>query len=306
MKIFSFLAKRGITKNKLGRIFWNPKRPFWVNFSLTAGASAVSVIFVILLGWFVERTLDHVYPQNPLGSQTERSDIPKAPTQTPEPTKVPLEEERIKIIAEHPCEGYLVDILQDLDDALGVEKLIAREGKIVSVPNTKPFQGSKIYPFACRANWIAKLTFTPKSNETVGVFLEWESVFKLLIGDGSMSSWLLEKNDQGRTQSLSRVERGDLSKGPISTDNEVTLTVIVTQEEKWINLSFKLDYVPLGKKDHEYTEVKNLRFKPDGINLLENPFQKFRIGLNDVQHMGTQSAVILNTFSVISGGTENR
>lgn len=217
--------------------------------------------------------------------------------------EVPLERERVLAIEKNPCSGKVVETAVELDDIWGDEKLIhpdPSDQTVVSAPKNDKFQGAKRYPFDCIAPWIATASATPRNLDSIGLFVEYEEIFKILVGDGDRKTWKLEKNENGRRESWEIVTRESLINGPISVNKQFSIVVRAIPIKEGLTLSIKFDYVPAGKNKYvsEIHEVSVLN--PLAIDLDSNPSHAFRIGINDWRFKGEGSEVKLGTFSVKS------
>ena len=218
-----------------------------------------------------------------------------------ETQKSPLERERVLSISESPCEGMSVDITQEFGDVSGKEKLVKTDEDdptVVSAPREGNYQGVKRYPFECSLPWIATFSGIPRKESSIGIFLEFEEVFKILIGDGDRINWKVEKNDQGRKGVWTEVIREKLTNGKISVDRQMTIVIEAGLVGRAVKLLFKINYVPEGEENYIWEKHEDIRFQPKAINLETNPSQKFRIGINDWRFKGQGSEVKLGTFSV--------
>jgi len=212
-----------------------------------------------------------------------------------------LERERVLSISESPCGGMSVDIIQEFSDVSGKEKLVQTDEddpNVVAAPSDGNYQGVKRYPFECSLPWIATFSAIPRKDSSIGIFLEFEEVFKVLIGDGDRINWKVEKNDQGRKGVWTEVIREKLTKGKISIDRQMTIVIEARFIERAVKLLFKINYVPEGGEYYVWEEHEDIQLQPKAINLETNPSQKFRIGINDWRFKGQGSEVKLGTFSI--------
>lgn len=228
-----------------------------------------------------------------------------SPQFSPKPmvSQTPLDEERIKGIVAHPCDGLLVEIISEFKEVEGSEKLIYTDDNdhtVVAAPDSGTFQGVKRYQFDCSLPWIATFSAIPRKEESIGIFLEFEEVFRIIIGDGDRISWKIEKNDSGRKEKWTEVTRRKLSYGKITPNKQITVTLEASYKAGFIYLIFKINYLPEGELNYGWLEYKDILFQPLAINL-ENSFnqsQKFRIGINDSRFKGRGSEIKFGKFSV--------
>ena len=213
-----------------------------------------------------------------------------------------LERERVKKISETPCNDIPVSIVEDFVDVQGKEKWVLPDEKdltVISAPDNGQFQGTKRYPFECELSWIATISATPRKPGSIGLFVEYEDVIKVIIGDGDRTTWKVEKNDNGRREEWKQVNKQKLDNGKISTDKQFTVIIKALRNGKHaIDLELSLNYVPEDKTGYvwEFHKINNV--SPKALNLDVNPFHKFRVGVNDWRFKGKGSELKLGNFSV--------
>ncbi|MBI2039571.1 hypothetical protein HYT18_00685 [Candidatus Microgenomates bacterium] len=218
-------------------------------------------------------------------------------------SQTPLDEERVKGIVARPCEGIPVEIILEFNDVEGKEKFVypdPHDLSVVAAPESDTFQAAKRYQFDCSLPWIATFSAIPRKNQSIGIFLEFEEVFRILIGDGDRLTWKVEKNDSGRKEKWAEVTRRKLGDANVTLDKQITVTLEATYKAGFIYLVFKMNYLPEGEVNYRWVEYKDILFKPLAINLEDsfNQAQKFRIGINDYRFKGKGSEVKFGKFSV--------
>lgn len=261
-------------------------------------------VFVIILSAIMAFTNNFFeFGKHVKGEKVEPS--PSLPPDLPEPSQrifAPLKEAQLSQENIQPCKGKKFNIIQDLDNVQGKEipfQVDPVDPSVVSASGSANFQVTKRYPFLCDPPWVATFSFTPKKEFSVGVFFEYEDVFKITIGDGDRLTWLLQKNDQGsRRKDWTEVSKEKLVKGKIAIDREVTGEVTMQKiEGNQITLKLKLRYQPENSSTYEWVEyIKS--FKPEAADLIGNPARSVRIGLNDSRFKGEGTEVKFGYFSI--------
>lgn len=169
-------------KRKLANLFWKkveeligPKK------SLLLAVVIVPSILIIL------KALVQILHTLPAVSSLVPPQTIPSPTlilSTPQILESPLERERIKTISNAPCEGNSIDVLREFNPVEGKEILFQvdeNDFTVVEPPKEGLFQGSKRYPFECSLPFLATISATPRKDASIGVFLEFEEVFKVYL-----------------------------------------------------------------------------------------------------------------------------
>ncbi len=228
------------------------------------------------------------------------SPTPILPPLSPE-IKTPLRDGNVLGVGASPCLGKEFDIIQDLDDVHGGEIPIhpdLSDPSIISASDAANFQVTKKYPFECKPPWTAQFSFTPLGEKSIGVFFEYENVFKVLIGDGDFVTWTLHKNDSGTRGKWTEVSKEKFKNGKLSLKKEVTVYITISKiEGSLLYGELKVSYVPLGKSNYEW-ESHNFILQPLAVDIASNPSREFRIGLNDYRYKGLGSTIKMGFFSV--------
>lgn len=224
-----------------------------------------------------------------------------------EQVQAPLERSRREMIALRPCEGELIDIMEDLEDVLG-EKFVqanSQDPSEVKTPDKPPYQSAKRYPYGCNLPWVATVSATPLKEESLGLFIEYEDVFKFVLGDGDRETLVIEKNDGGRRgEGWSRVDKSKLGSGEVALNKELTFTVEADLMQQGLLVSANLNYWSEDSNQWEVFEYESPVFVPLGVNLKSQERRKFRLGINDFRFKGTGSLLRLQTFRIrqLEGG----
>ena len=206
-----------------------------------------------------------------------------------------LEKEQVK----NQCRGAQFDIFsEDYFERVGNERFF--EEKIgVSAKGTEYFQASNKSKWACKLSFIAQLVVVPVSGQSLGLFFEYEDVFRVLVGDGDRVTLKVEQNNlNDRKREWQAVpdkngkERRKLG-NPIEDGEEVTLIVKAKESEGNIVL-----HIDVYHSKYQSVEKFDYVFSPNAINIQAPQQRNFRIGLNDFRFEGTGSIIDLKTLSV--------
>jgi hypothetical protein len=147
--------------------------------------------------------------------------------------------------------------------------------------------------------WVATVSATPRKSESIGLFVEYEGVVKIIVGDGDRATWKVERNDNGRKEEWTRVGKQKWANGKISIDKEFTVSIKALRNRKYdISLELSLNYIPEGNKEYIWESYKIDNIHPEALNLDVNTSHKFRIGINDWRFKGKGSELKLGNFSV--------
>lgn len=225
---------------------------------------------------------------------------PSPPNQKDELKKTPLQDVKGLNSFDRACRGDPLEVIQQLDDVSGKEKPFSADNNdpsIVSASESANSQVTKRYSFACKVPWELKLSFVPLKTQSVGVFVEYEDVFKILLGDGDRQTWKLEKNDLGRKSPWTEVLKEKLINGKISVNREVTLIILSKQKGNNLELNIKIRYMPEGKNDYIWEE-RIVNFEAKATDLVGIPTRPFRIGINDSRYKGSGSEIQFGIFSI--------
>lgn len=240
--------------------------------------------------------------------KTLSSDEPKqAPFPIPAPfdkqgnsRKTPMQDVKGLESYSNPCNGELFDVVTQLDDVWGNEKPFPADKtdpNVISASGSANAQVTKRYPYSCKPPWEIKLLFVPLKEQSIGVFIEYEDVFKIILGDGDRQTWKIEKNDSGRKNPWTEVIKEKLTNGKISVNKEVTVNIVSKQIGNNLELSISFRYVPEGKNDYIWEERK-VNFEAKATDLVGLPARPIRIGLNDSRYRGAGSEIQFGIFSI--------
>lgn len=221
-------------------------------------------------------------------------------TPQPEPPKTPLQNVRGLTSYTNPCQGESFEVIQQLDDVWGKEKPFSadvNDPSVISASESANSQVAKKYPYPCKPPWEVKLSFVPLKEQSIGVFIEYEDVFKVLLGDGDRQTWKIEKNDLGRKGPWAEFLKEKLVNGKISMNKEVTIIISSKQKRNSLDLDIKFRYVPEGKNDY-IREERLVNIEAKATDLVGVPARPFRVGLNDSRFRGTGSEIQFGTFSI--------
>lgn len=222
------------------------------------------------------------------------------PSPSPELPKTPLQNLRGLNSFDKPCKGEPFEIIEQLDDVWGKEKPYpadADDPSVISASESANSQVAKRYPYACKLPWEVRFSFVPLKEQSIGVFIEYEDVFKILLGDGDRQTWKIEKNDLGRKAPWTEVLKEKLVRGKISVNKEVTVVLTAKQKGNGLELNLKLRYVPEGTNDYIWEE-RTINVEAKATDLVGIPSRPFRIGLNDSRFKGSGSEIQFGIFSI--------
>lgn len=239
-----------------------------------------------------------------LSGSAQKAPLKGEPVAVPEAVQqTPLDDARILGISEKPCSGLSINIMQEMSAVPGEKPYQADslDLSVVSASDSAKYQVAKRYPFSCKPPWVATFTFIPLKTQSIGVFFEYEDIFKFLIGNGDRITWVLQKNDQGsRKIDWTEFAKQKLDKGNIATNKEVTIVInLLKIEGNFVVLHIKIRYFPENSNSYEWVEFDE-RFNPSSIDLSADPTRSFRIGINESWFKGTGSEIKFNTFNVKS------
>ncbi|MBI2596765.1 hypothetical protein HYW41_01290 [Candidatus Daviesbacteria bacterium] len=221
-------------------------------------------------------------------------------TPQPEPPKTPLQNVRGLNSYTKACQGESFDVILQLDDVWGKEKpfqVDPDDPRIISASESANAQVAKKYPYPCRPPWEVKLSFVPLKEQSIGVFIEYEDVFKVLLGDGDRQTWKIEKNDSARKSPWTEFIKEKLVNGKISVSKEVTIIISSNQKGNGLDLNIQFRYVPEGKNDYIWEE-RLVYIEAKATDLVGVPARPFRVGLNDSRFKGAGSEIRFGIFSI--------
>lgn len=235
------------------------------------------------------------------------AEIPKntpIPQITPNPSseqpKTPLQNVKGLNSEDKPCVGKIFEVIQELDDVLGKEQpfiVDVNDRSTISASGSANSQVTKRYPFTCKPPWEVRLSFAPLKEQSIGVFIEYEDVFKILLGDGDRQTWKIEKNDLGRKTSWSIAFKEKLVNGKISLNKEVTIIISAKPKGNSLDLNIKFRYTPEGKNDYIWEE-RLVNIEAKATDLIGVPARAIRVGLNDSRYKGVGSEIQFGSFSI--------
>lgn len=223
-------------------------------------------------------------------------------TPLPEPPTTPPPPQNVRGLSSYtnPCQGESFEVIQQLDDVWGKEKPFSadvNDPSVISASESANSQVAKKYPYPCKPPWEVKLSFVPLKEQSIGVFIEYEDVFKVLLGDGDRQTWKIEKNDFGRKGPWAEFLKEKLFNGKISINKEVTIIISSKQKGNSLDLDIKFRYVPEGKDDYIWEE-RLVNVEAKATDLVGVSARPFRVGLNDSRFRGTGSEIQFGTFSI--------
>lgn len=278
--------------NFVGRVFGQrAKTKVYIIIGLVA-SFLLGASFLVALGanW---KTLTAESPKTTVPPEVDSSPPPELP-------KTPLQNLRGLNSYDKPCKGEPFEVIQQLDDVWGKEKPYPadiNDPSVISASESANSQVAKRYPYACKLPWEVKLSFVPLKEQSIGVFIEYEDVFKILLGDGDRQTWKIEKNDSGRKAPWTEILKEKLMRGKISVNKEVTVMLTAKQKGNGVALNFKLRYVPEGTNDYIWEE-RTINIEAKATDLVGIPSRPFRIGLNDSRYKGGGSEIQFGIFSI--------
>jgi len=200
---------------------------------------------------------------------------------------------------ENKCQGSRFDIINDLSDVGGERfSFPDKYDDHIASPAGNLYQGSKKTSWECALPFIATVSGTPKKTESIGLFLEFENVFKVIVGDGDKRSIKIEKNDGGDRGPWAPFYRRYLAE-ELQINKEVTLTIKAKIEKGSVRLWVKI-VQPGQAKPVIIDDIPP--FIPEGITLETHLKEFFRIGINDSFYKGEGSWVRLGTLSIEENG----
>lgn len=228
---------------------------------------------------FIERFLPHPSPPPTLGESVEG----------------PIQKRANDDKWEKQCSGARFDILDDLD-GVGGERFSFPDkyDDHIASPAGNLYQGLMKTSWRCALPFIATISATPKKTESIGLFLEFENVFKVIVGDGDKRSIKIEKNDGGDRGPWTSFYRRYLTE-ELQTNKEVTLTIKAKIEGGLVRLWVEI--VQPGQAKPVIIDDIPL-FIPEGITLETHLKEFFRVGINDSFYKGEGSWVRLGTLSI--------
>lgn len=212
----------------------------------------------------------------------------------------PLQDIRGLTSYDKPCNGEPFEVVTQLDDVWGNEKPFPADKtdpNVISASGSANAQVTKRYPYSCKPPWEIKLLFVPLKERSIGVFIEYEDVFKIVLGDGDRQTWKIEKNDSGRKNPWTEILKEKLTNGKISINKEVTINIVSKQIGNNLELDISFRYVPEGKNDYIWEERK-VNFEAKATDLVGLPARPIRVGLNDSRYRGAGSEIQFGIFSI--------
>jgi hypothetical protein len=231
---------------------------------------------------FLERFSSHPSPPPTLGESAEG------------PIEKRSNDDRYK----NRCAGAKFDILSDDLNEVGGERFLFPDkyDDHIASPAGRLFQGSKKTNWECGFPFEATISAVPKKESSIGLFLEFGGIFKVILGDGDRRSIKVEKNDRGDRGPWTQVYRTYLP-AEIELNKEIVLTVKAKMEEGKILL--KVEIIHSGRKDPVILIIPP--FRPQGVSLEAHTKGDFRVGINDYRYQGFGSLVRLDTLSIKEG-----
>lgn len=228
-------------------------------------------------------------------------DTSKAPIPTPRVEGInsenPIEKRVFDQKEKYKCAGARFDIISDLS-SVGGENFIfpdASDNHVAS-PAGNLFQGSQKTSWECNLPLIATISATPEKVKSIGLFTEFENVFRVVVGDGDRRSIKIEKNDSGDRGAWTVVYRKYIEE--LQINREITLTIKAKTEDSKIHLWVGLSQPGL-KEPIILDEIPY--FSPQGISVDEHTSEKVRIGINDSFYKNQGTWVRLGTLSIVEG-----
>lgn len=199
------------------------------------------------------------------------------------------------------CNGSQFDILSGkYFEQVGGERFNA-ENLGYSARNTKEFQASSRTRWGCNIPFITTIVSYPVSGKSFGLFIEYENMFKVLIGDGDRKTIRVEVNKFGYRGLWPELKDSTGKKRPsLINPVEIGEEVITTIKVKELNSKIVLNIEVLHSK-FQSVEKFDFEFEPTGINYKADQERNFRIGINDSRYKGEGSVIDLKTFSIKEG-----
>ncbi|MCL5784592.1 MAG: hypothetical protein M1142_04550 [Patescibacteria group bacterium] len=270
---------------------------------------AVTAILLVFILWLVVIGISEIFNIATgykalflsKSSAEQEEYLPKSsPLSTPIEKRTPMSDVRGLKSVDRPCQGESFDVIQQLDDVWGKERPFPADPDdpdVISASGSANFQVAKKYSFPCKAPFTAKLSFIPLKERSIGVFVEFEDVFKVLVGDGDRLTWKIEENSGNRKQPWLIRLREKMKNGPISLNKEATLILDAKPSLNGLDLKITFSYIPEGKSDRVF-EYETSAVKASVTDLINSPARTFRIGLNDFRYKGSGSEIRFGAFSV--------
>jgi len=232
-----------------------------------------------------------------LGSHSENSpslvDQGFTPTPAPDTTENPIQKRMDDERVDSRCKGGTFYPILDFD-IVGEElfNYIDKQEQTISVEGLEKYQAEVRTQWECPMPFKVVLRFKSLGDESVGVFIEYQDIFKFIIGDGDKRTLRLKENDTGLRTDWRQVfeERLDFD---IKKNEETILTLYAKEEGDEIVVKIIVQYAS-NEKPQEYLA----RFNPSKVITNSNQQRKFRLGINDWRYKGLGSKIQFDIFSV--------
>lgn len=254
----------------------------------------VGFSFGLGAGKFITKKLD---TRNVLSSQDSKIDIHRENLgDLEDPIEKRLNDNRVSL----RCAGALFNIM-DFRPSNKLEVMTSEDpenGSVVSVRGTNNFQGGVTTPFECKLPFVATISATLVSGSSIGLMMEFEDVFMIIVGDGDHKFVKLLENDFGLNDNWRKVFREHLDQ-PIKVNSEVVVTVMAKRAGNRVKI--RILVYKSGEVDPVSFEGS---FIPSAVSLGTDLARRFKIGINDSFYRGEGSVLKMGVFSVREGDWE--
>lgn len=191
------------------------------------------------------------------------------------------------------CSGAAFNIIDELSEVGGERFVhpIPEDNNVVQVDINDLFQGSLKTLWGCNLPFSVRVKTIPISGQSLGLFIEIENLFKLILGDGDKISLKLERNDSGYRGAWKEISKEKLF-SKIEDKKPLILVMSTSFSGEWISVTVEVYHS--GK---ELPETFNWEFVPPTLDLLGRAYP-IRVGLNDYRFKGEGSVVRLETLTI--------